>query len=75
MPEDESQPFSNPQADVEETPKQDGEEGAAAAQGDAQADQSLTNDDSQLQDAGAGKYTFPPGWCDVSSIPATGWGD
>lgn len=70
LPEDENQPFSNPQADLEEMPKQDIEEGAA--QGDVQADQMLTNDN-QLQDAG--KYTFPPGWCDISSIPATGWGD
>lgn len=72
FPEDENQPFSNPQADLEEMPKQDVEEGAA--QGDVQADQLSTNVN-QLQDAYAVKYTFPPGWGDVSSIPATGWGD
>jgi helicase MOV-10 len=41
-------------------------------EGDEQSNQYLTNDD-QLQDAYAAKYTFPPGWGDVSSIPATGW--
>jgi len=70
--EDENQPFSKPQADLEEMTKQDVEEGAA--QGDVQADQLSTNDN-QLQDTYTEKYTFPPGWCDVSSIPATGWGD
>ncbi|BAF10951.1 probable RNA helicase SDE3 [Oryza sativa Japonica Group] len=31
--------------------------------------------DNKLQDAYAAKYSFPPEWCDVSNIPATGWDD
>ncbi|KAK3150548.1 hypothetical protein QOZ80_3AG0234620 [Eleusine coracana subsp. coracana] len=70
-PDDEYQPFSNADAGPEEEmPKQHVEQ--EAEQGDEQSNQYSTNDD-QLQDAYATKYNFPPGWCDVSSIPATGW--
>ncbi|KAF8721229.1 hypothetical protein HU200_023151 [Digitaria exilis] len=73
LPVDETQPFNNTEAyPDEETPKQHVEEGAE--QGDVQPDQCSTNDD-QLQHECPEKYTFPPGWGDFSSIPATGWGD
>ncbi|RCV46448.1 hypothetical protein SETIT_9G532900v2 [Setaria italica] len=72
LPEDENQPFNNAEADPEEEmPKQRVEEGAE--QGDVQPnDQCSTNDD-QVHDAYPAKYTFPPGWCDISGIPASGW--
>lgn len=70
-PDDEYQPFSNVEAGPEEeTPKQHVE--LEAEQGGEQSHKFSTNDD-QPQDAYAEKYNFPPGWCDVSSIPATGW--
>ncbi|CAN6290597.1 unnamed protein product [Urochloa humidicola] len=73
LPEDENQPFNNAEEyPEEEIPKQGIEEGTE--QGDMHPDQCLTNDD-QVHDEYPAKYTFPPDWCDVSGIPATGWGD
>ncbi|KAJ1298699.1 hypothetical protein BS78_01G473800 [Paspalum vaginatum] len=68
LPEDDNQPLSDSQADLEEIPKQPFEEGAT------QPDP-LSANDGQLQDVYPAKYSSPPDWCDVSSIPATGWGD
>ncbi|OEL38228.1 putative RNA helicase SDE3 [Dichanthelium oligosanthes] len=74
LPEDENPPSNYTEADPEEeTPKQRVEEGAE--QGDVPPNQWSTNDDQVQQDAYPAKYTFPSGWCDVSSIPATGWDD
>ncbi|XP_062209956.1 probable RNA helicase SDE3 [Phragmites australis] len=72
MPDEEYQPFSNAQADPGEMPKQHVED--KAEQEDAHPDQYSNNDD-LLRDAYASKYSFPPGWGDVSTIPATGWDD
>ncbi|CAM0871385.1 unnamed protein product [Alopecurus aequalis] len=44
-----------------------------AGQGDVQLDEYATNDDGAVDNAYVQKYTFPPGWGDVSHIPATGW--
>jgi helicase MOV-10 len=54
----------------EETLQQVEEE---AGQDDVQPGQNSANDDSAVDTAYVQKYTFPPGWGDVSSIPATGW--
>jgi helicase MOV-10 len=65
------QPFSNAEVGPEEeTQKQHVEQ--EPGEGDEQSNQYSTND-GQLQDAYVEKYTFPPGWGDVSNIPATGW--
>ncbi|CAN6307934.1 unnamed protein product [Urochloa humidicola] len=71
LAEDENQPFNNAEEyPEEEIPKQGIDEGAE--QGDIQPDQCSINDD-QVHAEYPAKYTFPTGWCDVSSIPATGW--
>ncbi|CAL4912681.1 unnamed protein product [Urochloa decumbens] len=73
LPEDENQPFNNAEEyPEEEIPKQGIEEGAG--RGDTHPDQCSIKDD-QVHDECPAKYTFPPGWCDVSDIPATGWDD
>lgn len=73
MPDEEYQPFSNAEAEShEETLKQHVEE--EANRDDVKSGQYSTNDD-LVQDAYVLKYSFPPGWGDVSSIPATGWDD
>uniref|UniRef100_A0A0A9D3M9 RNA helicase n=1 Tax=Arundo donax TaxID=35708 RepID=A0A0A9D3M9_ARUDO len=72
-PDEEYRPFSKAKADHEaEMPKKHVEK--ETEQGDVQSDQYSTNND-VLQDAYAAKYSFPSGWGDVSSIPATGWDD
>jgi helicase MOV-10 len=71
LPEDENQSFNNAEADPEEMTKQHVEEGAE--QGDVQPDDQCSTKDDQVPDVYPPKYTFPPGWCDVSGIPSTGW--
>jgi helicase MOV-10 len=62
---------SDPQ---EETPQQQQQHVEEEAGQDAtQPGQHSTNDDEAVDGAYVQKYNFPPGWCDVSSIPATGW--
>ncbi|PNT78149.1 hypothetical protein BRADI_1g74450v3 [Brachypodium distachyon] len=56
----------------EEIPKQQHVE-EEAGQDHVQPNQYSVNDDSMVQDTYPQKYSFPPGWCDVSNIPATGW--
>ncbi|KAE8816655.1 putative RNA helicase SDE3 [Hordeum vulgare] len=77
-PDGDYHPYPNTAAEPQEEARQEQqhvEEGATTGQGDAQAGQWSANDvdDSAVQDAYVQKYTFPPGWGDVSSIPATGW--
>ncbi|KAL6645009.1 hypothetical protein ACP70R_016617 [Stipagrostis hirtigluma subsp. patula] len=73
VPQEEYQPFSNAADPHEEMPKLHAVE--EADQGDVQPDQYSANDNNALQDSYAEKYSFPPEWGDVSSIPATGWDD
>ncbi|RLN41060.1 hypothetical protein C2845_PM01G03780 [Panicum miliaceum] len=72
LPEDENLASNNAEVDPEEMPEQHVEE--RVEQGDVQANECLTSDD-QVHDACPEKFTFPPGWCDVSAIPASGWDD
>lgn len=44
-----------------------------AGQDDVQPGQHSTNDEATVDAVYVQKYTFPPGWGDTSSIPATGW--
>ncbi|KAI4963109.1 hypothetical protein ZWY2020_019698 [Hordeum vulgare] len=73
-PDGDYHPYPNTAAEPQEEARQEQqhvEEGATTGQGDAQASQWSANDvdDSAVQDAYVQKYTFPPGWGDVSSIP------
>ncbi|KAL6901809.1 hypothetical protein ACP4OV_004685 [Aristida adscensionis] len=72
MPEeDHCQRFSTAEDDIhKDIPKQHALE--EAEQDNVQPNQYPAQDDA-LQDAYAEKYSFPPSWGDVSSIPATGW--
>ncbi|PUZ42738.1 hypothetical protein GQ55_9G606500 [Panicum hallii var. hallii] len=72
LPEDENLASNNAEVDPEEMPKQHVEE--QVEQGDVQPNECWTSDD-QVHDACPAKFTFPPGWCDVSAIPASGWDD
>uniref|UniRef100_A0A0D9VPT7 RNA helicase n=1 Tax=Leersia perrieri TaxID=77586 RepID=A0A0D9VPT7_9ORYZ len=68
---EEHQPFSSaaevdsPEVMLNQNPEEHAEQ-------DGEPDQCPANDN-LVQDAYAAKYSFPPEWCDVSNIPATGW--
>ncbi|KAF0914587.1 hypothetical protein E2562_030663 [Oryza meyeriana var. granulata] len=73
-PNEEQQPFSSAaEADSPEVMlKQNAEE--HVEHDGVQPEQCQANNN-PVQDAYAAKYSFPPEWCDVSNIPATGWED
>uniref|UniRef100_A0ACD5TUW5 Uncharacterized protein n=2 Tax=Avena sativa TaxID=4498 RepID=A0ACD5TUW5_AVESA len=57
----------------EETLQQQQHVEEEAGQDDVHPGQNSASDDGAVDDAYVQKYTFPPGWGDVSNIPATGW--